>query len=697
STLLGDFNGDGFTDIANFNKSSQILTVALSTGDTSDRFAATSYQTSIGPPGTCTAADDILYTGNYNGDSHTDLICRNQNTGALKLALGFGNGQMRPQTVSSGAWCAAYYDFGTADFNGDGRSDLYCTPRAYTAGTVYTARNVDVNGASQAGLLGLRTISNGIGGSSTIVYRSSSDIANTYLPIGMVSQVVAQTTNNDGRGNVATINYSYSGGLFSNLERRFLGFRRVTSTYDAGGNYNETYYFQRAGSSSKPETSYRRSPSGAIWHYNHHVYCEDGKRSDNNAACGVGDTAAPFTSVLIERWEYQCNLSSSCRRTLQQFGYDSYANATAVYEHGDYDVAGDERTTVRGFTPNPGAYIVASPAYENVYRGIGTAGTLVQQTFFHYDNATAHTTAPVRGDLTEKRHLKDNGTFATTRYAYDAKGNLTRSTNPLNQSTTIAYDATYGVYDVRSTDALGRASTKTWDYVRGQISSQTDVNASPVSYTHDAFGRPVQRTNPDGGTVRYSYLNWGSPTTQRIVETAADGSADGLWTETYFDGMNRPWMTVREKAPSARIQITNYDGASDRIKSRSLWHFAGSTPLYVQYAYDGTGRETSVRYPDGVQVRSIYAPGRVDRYDENNNRKASFFDGLGRLTRVDEYNGAAVSTSRYEYDVRNNLTRFVDAAGRATTSTWDRLGRKLQFCEPSSGCSAYTYDDAGQM
>ena len=46
----------------------------------------------------------------------------------------------------------------------------------------------------------------------------------------MVLQTVSAITTDDGRGNTSTTNYAYEGGLWDAEERRFLGFRKATTT-----------------------------------------------------------------------------------------------------------------------------------------------------------------------------------------------------------------------------------------------------------------------------------------------------------------------------------------------------------------------------------------------------------------------------------------------------------------------------------
>ena len=107
----------------------------------------------------------------------------------------------------------------------------------------------------------------------------------------------------------------------------------------------------------------------------------------------------------------------------------------------------------------------------------------------------------------------------------------------------IFYDPTYHVYPVTTCNALQQCEEWAWDFVIGETTAITDTNKQRTEFQYDVLGRPSATILPDGGRLQQHYLDWGT-STQRVREVLNDGSLDGLWTETYFDGLGRTYRFV---------------------------------------------------------------------------------------------------------------------------------------------------------
>lgn len=110
--VVGDFNGDGYIDIA----AASIQDVSVFPGTGNGGF---------GPPVNSPAesAQAGIVAGNFNGDGYTDLaVCEPSGVGIL---LGSAGGAFGPETIYGSLECTGTIAAG--DFNGDGKADIATT------------------------------------------------------------------------------------------------------------------------------------------------------------------------------------------------------------------------------------------------------------------------------------------------------------------------------------------------------------------------------------------------------------------------------------------------------------------------------------------------------------------------------------------------------------------------------------------
>ena len=115
NSSIGDFNGDGKADLLCDNPTSGNIWVALSNGNGS-------FTSNFRGSGWCVGYNSSI--GDFNGDGKADLLCDNPPTGSVWVALSNGNGSFTSNFWGSG-WCTNY-NSSIGDFNGDGKADLLC-------------------------------------------------------------------------------------------------------------------------------------------------------------------------------------------------------------------------------------------------------------------------------------------------------------------------------------------------------------------------------------------------------------------------------------------------------------------------------------------------------------------------------------------------------------------------------------------
>ncbi len=737
--LTGNFNGDGKTDLAYLsnNNGNVAINTAFSNGD--GNFVLHTVGGN-GWPWDSTIANVDWQVGDINADGKSDIVYLHNNNGQAWAGVGFSNGDgtfsFHNGTVHDTAggwvgWIATVNDriWQSGDINGDLRSDvlfLYnyngqvviypetsngdgsfhpynqtlgwatasaspqsiqlqpatsSTHAALSATLNMAASNATTTDDSEPDLL--TQVNNGLGASTTVQYQPISAWSDLQVPVGFTTPTVASVTTSDGLGNSSTTSYSYSGARWDWTNHRFLGFQKVTATIDSQGTtLTTTFHQSNASLPGKADSTVLANASGQVYEQDNYTYSENGN--------------APYTSQLSKTRVLQFELGSTPRTIQTDYQYDQYGNTTSVIEEGDTAVSGDERTTATTYAYNTGSYLVNLPATVTVYAGVGTSGTQLSQKRSLYDGASDPSNAPTQGLLTAQQVWNDQDqSFLTTSYSYDQYGNLTQTTDPLNRVSTTSYDDTYHLYAVSQTNALNQSTSQQWDYQLGLPISTTDANLNTISTSYDALGRAIQTTDPSGAWISQTqYLNWGDPTQQHVRTIQNDGSDDGLWSDTYLDGLNRTWRIVKKglDADHALYQDTSYQDASQNPNKQSLWYVAGDTPIWTSIAYDGEGRVLSTTYADGAQQRVVYGTGIQKVFDPLNDEKDTTTDGLGRLSSVVEWNGSNAQTTSYTYNLRDQLTQQTDALGTTTSYSWDSLGNKLQMVDPDLGTWSYTYN-----
>jgi len=114
---IGDFNGDGFQDLAVANETSNNVTILLGNG-------AGGFTASPGSPFGTGAQPHCVVVGDFNGDGIEDIATANYGSNNLTVMLGNGSGGFTATAGNPFAAGAAPYAIVAGDFNGDGMQDL---------------------------------------------------------------------------------------------------------------------------------------------------------------------------------------------------------------------------------------------------------------------------------------------------------------------------------------------------------------------------------------------------------------------------------------------------------------------------------------------------------------------------------------------------------------------------------------------
>ncbi|BBM03720.1 hypothetical protein GL2_37940 [Microbulbifer sp. GL-2] len=292
-------------------------------------------------------------------------------------------------------------------------------------------------------------------------------------------------------------------------------------------------------------------------------------------------------------------------------------------------------------------------SYDAFGRVLTRTDALNRSTRYEYDDASRSQTVTtpegvqtrtvnnIHGETFEVSIKVGDSWLRQVRYDYDTQGNLTGTTDALDNRARSEYNAA------------------------GQLTASVDASGVRTELTYDPQGRVLTRTQDVGG------LNL--TTTQRYghrYEESVDAS--GSVTRTEYD-------------KNGRVSRVIVDASSD----------GSGLNLLTQYRYDGQGNV--------LQVQEGSLSGGIDGSATIKRTTAYSYDELGRvLSETLDPNGLAITT-RYEYDQAGNRTAITNALGHSTYFVYDELGRERFVLMPHSADGTwYTarerqYDAAGQL
>ena len=175
----------------------------------------------------------------------------------------------------------------------------------------------------------------------------------------------------------------------------------------------------------------------------------------------------------------------------------------------------------------------------------------------------------------------------TTQFQYDANGNLTQVTDPLQQLTTFSIDPLNRVRQEQQPAPVTGATRPTIAYTydgRDQLSSLTDPRSLVTRYTSDGLGNQSALTSPDTGSTARTFDLGGNLTSSTDARNQ---------TTTYvYDALNRVTaVTYGSGTSSASTTTFEYDGGAAGAPNaigHLTWMIDDSGD--TRYDYNGFGR-----------------------------------------------------------------------------------------------------------
>lgn len=298
----------------------------------------------------------------------------------------------------------------------------------------------------------------------------------------------------------------------------------------------------------------------------------------------------------------------------------------------------------------------------------------------------------------------------STRYAYDAEGNVLQITDGRGNTLSYGYDANGN--RVLERDAAGNTVKRvfsaanqvlneirfsepaTWNAATSTWTEPSSATGEVTRFSYDADNRLRFVLSPLGVVTEYRYNGLGQRISERVFADARY-AVSSLANEVVIAESDLNTWAVAQERDLTRTSLTAW--AYDTQGNLS------QTTRYATVAADGLGvldaaatRTEWVYSPNGQLKQSLVIRG-VDR--STRAVISSYgYDGLGRLLTEADASGSRT----YTYNGASRQVIFTNSAGLSVTRTYDTAGRLLSVSEeaaslPATRLTQYRYDAAGRL
>jgi len=602
------------------------------------------------------------------------------------------------------------------DIDGDGYADHLTST---DDGTLKVARNL----TGRTNLL--KWVARPLRASFTLDYTRDGNTTANPTSRWVLSTVSVNDGHSGDGPDLQVSTYSYTGGVYSRLEREFYGYGQVTQQQLDTDNANRVYRkivhdfatdsYYTHGLSLRDRTY---DASGGLFSNTQNTYVLRDVTTGAEPGDGTSITATIFPMLTrTDNWFYEGG-ATAVKNTAVFNHYDSYGDIDTYTDVGEPGTSADDVVANVTYTTCANTHVRAANSI--VVTG---AGAEMRHRVSTMDCAT--------GDITQVGEYV-GGIPAVTTLTYTADGNILKVTDPANATLTYGYDPTVRTYVEQITDNFGLTSKSTHDLRFGTMLSQTDENNNVETFSYDEFGRQTSLTGPyeqGAGPATITFEYHPEAATPWAITRHLDkfrSATDTIDTVTFMDGLGRVIQTKKDatvyNGTTGGQDVMTVSGAvtydafgrqtavryptTEPLGSAGTFNTGVDTVAPTKSTYDVLDRVTKTTYPDNTATTNTYGFG-TDRSgitqfqqtvtDANNHQKFYYRDVREQLTSLKELHtplGGTQQTiwTKYDYDPLGELVKVTDNSNNLTTQTFDELGRRTVVDNPDTGRTVTTYD-----
>jgi RHS repeat-associated protein len=293
----------------------------------------------------------------------------------------------------------------------------------------------------------------------------------------------------------------------------------------------------------------------------------------------------------------------------------------------------------------------------------------------------------------------------TTKYAYDSFGELLTSTDPNGNTTGYSsYDPNgypQAITDPRCYNqppATCPPTAYVYD-VRGNVTSVTDPLQHTTTQAYDVFGRPGQRVVPKTSTVSITTPAPVYDGNDNIVTAYAPNGAATNNTYNADDELVTkvtPADTSTSPAPTTTYTYDANGNMASQTAPDGNVPGAAAGSYTTNFGYDAINEQTSATDALGNVTSFGYddVGNKISATDPNNNKTQFAFDLSHRLIQTTD---AAGNTAKTAYDLDGNVVSTTDQNGNTRLYTLDADAQVTQVQVPAQAPGAPVSYDTTQF
>lgn len=288
-----------------------------------------------------------------------------------------------------------------------------------------------------------------------------------------------------------------------------------------------------------------------------------------------------------------------------------------------------------------------------------------------------------------------------TQYSYDGLDQLTQVTDPRNLVTSYTLDGLGNQTALSSPDTSNTVNT--FD-AAGNLLTRTDAKGQTTRYQYDALNRIIQISYADGNAISYLYDQGPNGIGRLSRITDASGSTQFSYdlhgrvvSEVRVIG-GQPNTTLYRYNSAGRLVGVTYPGGRSvdytrdsigRIVRIDTTKEGVTLPIITQVKYQPFGPANAVTYGNGQSdTRNYDLDGRTISYTLNDKAQAISYDAASRITAINDLQTAANSTS-YGYDPLDRLTSAI-RPNSSVSYGYDAVGNRTSYSN-GAAVSSYSY------